>query len=1513
MLATLMVFTMLPGGMLRASAAGTLNITQTDGTGGYTQDGNGNIVIQADGSYTISGSSTTGGVSVESGVTANITLGGVSINVSNSNFNQKAFSIASGASVTLTLKGNNTLTSGTYYAGLSVPSGASVTITGTDSDSLTASSDDGTTNDPDYISDINDGYGAGIGGSVGSKDCGNVTIKGGNITAIGGNGEAHRTSSSYTASKGGSAGIGGADGLEMPGGKGGTVLITGGTVTAKGGAYSSGIGGGSASNGGDNIGGDGGDVTVTGGTVTATCRNAYDTGIGGGCGIYGGKGGTVNISGGTVNATTISAGSGYNVTDYWGEEWGGEGGTVNISGGTVNTARIGGGISSWHPGKSATVTINGGNVHVNDFCDVTDGHGNSVYQTILTLPSASTTPVSSLSITQGSSVTYGINDLKTDGSGKMFLYLPASSATTAVLTAGGATYSNYHGTVDTGNSGVLKMDQSALTITGISSSYTYKDSILPFITGGNGTGNVTYTYTGTDNITGQSYSSTSAPTDAGSYSVIAQKAGDDAYYPSKISPAVNFVITKKSLSSYTLALDKNVYLRTGSEIKPGVTVRDSGGNTLDPSNYSVNYVNNTAIASSVDADPPTVTVSGEGNYTGSLSAAFTIESAPSINVTGNTKDWTASATVTATVTVGNSGIGSVTVDDGSGNQTALTGGTLAATSSTDETSTYTYTYSAMKNGTYTFTVTDGSGYTSSQSLTFTNIDTDAPTNMKISVAQNAFTTLLTHITFGLFFNNTVNVILSATDAKSDIDHYEYQIVPLNKISDVQPGSTWISSSDGKFSISSPFMSVIFARAMDKAGNYSAIVSSTGVVIDKSTPTAPAIQAMIGGESYGGSWVPWTVKITASNSSAFSGIDRYEYKIGESGTWTVMPSRTGINDAISGKPPQDVLNISTNMEDTVYVRAVSNSQIAGSESAVTVKRDNVMPVINVGVTGTTGQWTDKSVIFTLSDIADNIAPVSYQVKIGTDDWADVSGNTITVNEDTDTIYQFRAISDSGKTSDASGVYTVKIDKTSPIITDVIESTTDWTTGDVTLTVHAEDGGSGLYQYSFDGGQSWQGSPSSTYTANKTVALGTVQVKDVAGNTASYNTYFVIGNIDKDAPTGMTIGFAHDPFKIVAHFLTFGLFFGDTLDVTFSASDSLSGVDHYEYQTVAEGGKLSDDGWETGSLSISPDFKGTVYARAVDRMGNVSGYVTKSLVADKTVPVITLSSTSVVIVNKNATIPVSVCDEGAGVGSVSYQIGGGAEQTVDLTTNDYSSLTKTYTFHIDDLPNGIYDVVIHTQDNAGNTVSATVHVDGNSRYMQDNTTGVVVNASGTVFPANVTAIFLRCLPIAKNTAEFTMVSGLIGSGKEQSSTSDLKAFSLELIDQSGQPAAFTGKVTVKIPIPSGMSGDLHVYWYNDADGTVTDMNAKQENGYLVFETTHFSYYAVAELSGKSSSGSGTSSPNDTSSPASSSGAIPNPDTGNDSFPFLTAALVGSSMCGLGIVTRSRKFRKKKQQWR
>ena len=58
---------------------------------------------------------------------------------------------------------------------------------------------------------------------------------------------------------------------------------------------------------------------------------------------------------------------------------------------------------------------------------------------------------------------------------------------------------------------------------------------------------------------------------------------------------------------------------------------------------------------------------------------------------------------------------------------------------------------------------------------------------------------------------------------------------------------------------------------------------------------------------------------------------------------------------------------------------------------------------------------------------------------------------------------------------------------------------------------------------------------------------------------------------------------------------------------------------------------------------------------------------------------------------------------------------------------------------------------------------------------------------------------------------------------------------------------GSVTVKLPLPEGYDPDrTYVYYIGSQDGgRVKNMRAEYIDGYLVFNTTHFSYYAVVEL--------------------------------------------------------------------
>ncbi|MGE4284578.1 MAG: S-layer homology domain-containing protein [Clostridia bacterium] len=225
----------------------------------------------------------------------------------------------------LYINGTCSLISSSPFGCINVPEGVELEI-----DKL-----EGLVNDEDAIlSVINNGWhGAGIGGGIdGNHAAGTIIISGGTITARGG---------IY------SAGIGG--GTD---GAGGTIIINEGIVNATGGVQAAGIGGG--------VGGVGGNITIAGGTVTAVSVHG-GAGIGGGNSDSNGgnDGGNIIISGGIVTA----------ICEEWGAGIGGgnegAGGTVTINGGTVTAIsrdKGGAGIGGGNEGDGGSTTINGGTV-----------------------------------------------------------------------------------------------------------------------------------------------------------------------------------------------------------------------------------------------------------------------------------------------------------------------------------------------------------------------------------------------------------------------------------------------------------------------------------------------------------------------------------------------------------------------------------------------------------------------------------------------------------------------------------------------------------------------------------------------------------------------------------------------------------------------------------------------------------------------------------------------------------------------------------------------------------------------------------------------------------------------------------------------------------------------------------------------------------------------------------------------------------------------------------------------
>lgn len=100
--------------------------------------------------------------------------------------------------------------------------------------------------------------------------------------------------------------------------------------------------------------------------------------------------------------------------------------------------------------------------------------------------------------------------------------------------------------------------------------------------------------------------------------------GKNAYVTFKISP--------KSISNLTATLSQTSYLYTGSACKPAVTIKCGSVTLRNGVDYTVKYSNNVNIGTA------TVTVTGKGNYTGSLKKTFYIKKKPVQNSDFNLPD-----------------------------------------------------------------------------------------------------------------------------------------------------------------------------------------------------------------------------------------------------------------------------------------------------------------------------------------------------------------------------------------------------------------------------------------------------------------------------------------------------------------------------------------------------------------------------------------------------------------------------------------------------------------------------------------------------------------------------------------------------------------------------------------------------------------------------------------------------------------------------------------------------------
>ena len=281
---------------------------------------------------------------IASSHTVTIDAGNDKVEVTLEDVNIKADSgsaLISNGDVTLTLKGDNSLTGGISGNGSGrngIASSGSLTISGGEKDSLTAQGGNG---------------GDGIYGGDGITSSGSLTISGGTVTATGGDST-------------GSVGSGGSGIYSVSG----DVTISGGTVNANGGDGKNG------SDGGDGISSD--SLTISGGTVTTKGGSGDD----GGSGVLIYSNGSLTVSGGTVTANGGNSGGIFNggrgISSYGGVTV--PGGTVNANGGDSEDGDGGSGIFSFD-----RVAISGGTVEAAGGVGKNGSGGSGIYSSVIDL------------------------------------------------------------------------------------------------------------------------------------------------------------------------------------------------------------------------------------------------------------------------------------------------------------------------------------------------------------------------------------------------------------------------------------------------------------------------------------------------------------------------------------------------------------------------------------------------------------------------------------------------------------------------------------------------------------------------------------------------------------------------------------------------------------------------------------------------------------------------------------------------------------------------------------------------------------------------------------------------------------------------------------------------------------------------------------------------------------------------------------------------------------------------
>lgn len=277
------------------------------------------------------------------------------------------------------------------------------------------------------------------------------------------------------------------------------------------------------------------------------------------------------------------------------------------------------------------------------------------------------------------------------------------------------------------------------------------------------------------------------------------------------------------------------------------------------------------------------------------------------------------------------------------------------------------------------------------------------------------------------------------------------------------------------------------------------------------------------------------------------------------------------------------------------------------------------------------------------------------------------------------YDITYVATDTKNNRTSLIVTVTvIDTTKPVITSVTGSPTTWTKNDVTLTINANDEGSGMHDtgYSCNGGATWQASNKCTVSSNQTVSIS---VRDKNGNVNS--TSVVVDKIDKTTP-GATFAFKSGTAGSNG-------WYKSNIVVTATPSAGNSGVASYKYCTTT-GSSCTPSTSVSGSGATDVTISGESSTSKVCVQVTSGSTVTSGVICSGNYKI-------------DKTAPTLNVDGHTSNYSVSYKQGAYAAPSTSATDNLTASPTITSSGSVNGSAVGTYYVTYTATDSAGNTHS------------------------------------------------------------------------------------------------------------------------------------------------------------------------------------------------------------------